>query len=812
MSTAPLKDDTRLRVKQLFGFLAILTALLLLFHGPLVLGTAVFAGGDLVNHLYPLRFVQERHGWFAPWNDATYAGRPLADDIQVGVFYPPNWLHLTGLPAERIVTLLCLLHLAVGALGFFLLARRWSGFAGATIASIAWSFGAYQSMRLTSGVIVFTMALAWLPWMMAASLEAGLGRGHPRRAAGLLALFGALQLLAGAAQLVHMTWVGLGFLVVGRIAAEPNHRERLSILGGHAAALMLVLMLCAPQLAGVLRLQADAAPRHGADPWVFLSDGSLEWRTLLTWILPEFFAPGNHEAIYWGGTVGYTETGNHPGIVVLALALAGLVYTLAGWRTMPRAERTWWVAVLALALFGFLVALGANGFLFRPLTQWVPGFGLFRVPVRWGLWVAVAVALLAARGIDLLTAGNDAGSRPLVAWAAGVGTLLLGLLALRAALPLLLDSMGLPARVAAMQRVAPDLAELVAAHPARSLGWAIGMVVATAAIGAGAVLGRLGARPATVLLVLIATIDLYRFWLPYIQTIPADATPPEIESESEYHRIPAAAFRGYFYPDSPLVRDLRALPGRGRLHYNDTIPSYQFDQFHRELLLERPAAAGLEVARGYQQLLLASYVADYYASQSVSAANRFDALLSMMEMADRRFLDAYNITHLLSIPFGAVTDGYTALGLEPMGALTPWGVAAWRNPGARGWVWLSDEEKFLDAAPAPLGTVTLDERTPARWAGRAEVTGPAWLHLSVPHYRGYTLVATNAAGRRVEGANSRSIRLPEAGTWAYERVYRSAGLAPLPLGLALLGLLGAAVLLWPRRADASAAEGTEARA
>jgi hypothetical protein len=69
----------------------------------------------------------------------------------------------------------------------------------------------------------------------------------------------------------------------------------------------------------------------------------------------------------------------------------------------------------------FLLALGANGPLFGPLFEHVPGFDRFRAWSRFSLPLAAFAALLAGAGLDRVLAEG----RPRRAWAAGVAGLAL---------------------------------------------------------------------------------------------------------------------------------------------------------------------------------------------------------------------------------------------------------------------------------------------------------------------------------------------------------------------------------------------------
>lgn len=791
--------------RQVGAFLLAALTAMIFFHTGAVWGTVVFSGGDLVNQFIPIRDSQAANGWFAGWEGGSFSGRPIGDDPQTGVFYPLNWLYMTGLPTERVMTWLALFHFLLGGTGFFLFLRGRLDQVPALFGGLVWTFCGYQILRLDNGVILFIQSFAWVPWMLLGAEYLRLDRQAGRRWAALLALAGAMQFSIGAAQICQITWVGLGLWVLLRLPGNPP-RAMGAILGGFLLAGMLALLANAPLLAGAQRLLSVGYDRTGEDAWAFLSDGSLHPRILLTWVVPEIFGSGNDEGVYWGSRVGYAEGNSYMGIAPLLLALFAVTGLVAG-LVRRNGELHWGegahrpaVSMVIIGILGLLVALGSHGFLFRPLMAAVPTFDLFRVPGRWALWTALAIAFLGAAGLQEILSRGDAEEGPLRrrAWYAVAGCALVAALLLRLFLLPLLDALGLQEVHRPMSVHNPHAAPRLLEHPASGVQWALFMVAATGVLGAAILQGRYSRRALVTILVLLALVDLLRFWTPFRQAIPDGVRPEQVLSEGEFHRISARSFREYFYPETELVLNLRGAEGLGRVHYTDSLHAYIHDHFQREILHERPISLGLEVTRGYAQLHLDSYVAEYYHSMEPSPGSPPGSMLFSLFLENRDFLDAYNVTHILSHDIEGLSESWPDLGLVDRRRASPHGVYSWRNPHARGWAWLSPSKEFLRAEPdAGLGTVTAVEREATRWAGTVEVAGPGWLHLSAPDYAGWNLVATRDEGGSVEGATSRSVQLPEAGTWHFERTFRTAGTRPLPAGLALLALLAMAGLCLP---------------
>ena len=776
-------------VKQLLAAGGVLLLGLAVWHGPLLVGTQVLCGGDLTNQLYPMRHGQLEHGWFSGWAPETFAGRPGLDDIQTGAFYPPNWLHLVHGPAERTFTLLALGHLLFGGLGFFLLCRERFRFAGAIVAAFVWTFGGYQMLRLTGGVQVFIYSFAWIPWMWLAAERQMLERGPRLRWVAALGLLGALQIAAGAPQLVQIAWVGLAFWTAGRMVWRQSGETALRIGGGFLLAGTMALLLALPALLPAHDFQSRAFPRGVEDPWAFLADGSLEPHLLITWVFPDFFAAGNMEEAYWGSRVGFHETNLFPGVAALILSLFALLH--GGVRLHRevdaqfnyRSNLRWGVVLLVLSLFGFLVALGQHGFLFRPLTALVPTFDFFRVPARWILWPAAALAIGAGWGIELLQREGKAPDRGgrrevLVAWLVAAGAFVLLALVFRVLLSPVLWLLGLESVLAGHAPAQQEEGrELLTGFARASVEWGLVVAAGTGLLGAGIILRRVAPPVLLGVILLLGASDLLRFWQPFTVTIPAEAERHQLVTEAPYHRIASESFREWFYPDTDILVWLREGPGRGRVHYTDTLTGYTRDHLQRELLMERPAVGGLPVTRGYQQMILRTYVEEYHHSMEPRGEAPRSPFLTHWRLRNRAFFDAYNVTHLLTYPVGAFREDLEGLGFEREEAPGPEDLQVWRNPGARGWAWVSAEEDFLEAEPdAELGSVELLKRRAGHWRARVEARqAPLHVHFSMPEHGDWALAVD--AGAPIERVDGRTVRVGETGTWEFERRWRP-GIVP----------------------------------
>ncbi len=765
-----------------FGLLVLGMAL---FHGGAVWGSVVFCGGDIVNQDYPLRAYWLREGFTTGWYASSFSGYPFFANTQAGVLYPPNWLYWLGLPIERATTWLVLAHTMFGGWGFYRLARRRFDRLPAAIGAFVWMFGGFQILRLVNGVLIFTYSLSWVPWIWRFADECG---PENRRATAALALCGAMQFLAGAPQLVHIAWGGLGiWLILRLVFFEGDWRSRLKIAGHFMAAGLLMTIVVFPQLYASKQFASLGANRGADESWEYLTDGSLEPRMLMTDLLPGFFETGNNEYLHWGAVeTGFYESNIYPGIVGLLLAGFAAIVLLAGWRKggpegggLSREDRRWVVGLLTLFVVGLLVGLGKNTPLYKLLYEFIPGFKLFRVPSRWQLWTFLTIAYGAAWGAQLLvraieTRENETRRRVIV-WSVTSGVALVGLLFLYVFLIPTLEWFGFDQMPIAAD---PD----IAAHLIRTAGKSVQMaLVLVLVVGASGVLllkEKLAPRVAQGLVVGALVLDLFLFWLPFRTPIPLDIPRFDLPSEAPYHRIAANEFQTYFYPPTDLVESLESHLS-GRLFYDDSMIGYFTDEFTRELSCDRPVMFGLQSMRGYYPLSLKSYVDDFrqLSEREGDPPSRQGAFLSAPDLVRDWPLDAYNATHVLLYIERVRSEGFRArlhdMGLRPAGQFTFPGflLEIWENPDAAGWAWLSTnsqwpglDERLPNAVPQNV------ERTADRQALDIEVPAEGLtLHFSEVEYPGWRIVAENQVGERLE-SEGRSIALP-VGRWRAERAF-----------------------------------------
>ena len=364
-------------------------------------------GGDLVSFLFPTyRFAAAQLSqWTLPlWNPHLYGGAPFISDIQAGFLYPPNLLLFLTNPNFDYATLqwLTIGHLYWAGLGLYVLLRvlRPGGMdisrPAALFGAIAFEFS--DPLLLHLGNLNLVAVLSWLPWILAAFQLA-----LSRRQIGWAVLAGILFAMANYAGHAPSTvYIGLALGVLAivyfalRIADSSSDPAStvFTPLIDLVVAVGVAALLSAPILLPALELTqfTERSDFVYQDTVAF----SLAPAQAIGLITPGFFGRG--PALHW--SLWDRVELPYAGVATLLLAIGGLL--LAG----NRVRRDLWPWA-ALALFGFLTALGIYAIVHGWLTLVVPGFDQFRAPARALVLWTLGIAVLAAVGFDCVAAWSS---------------------------------------------------------------------------------------------------------------------------------------------------------------------------------------------------------------------------------------------------------------------------------------------------------------------------------------------------------------------------------------------------------------------
>ncbi len=388
------------------GLVLLLIGFGFLFFGALLWPdeSEILIGIDLYWLFYPLTkftFAAFQSGHIPLWNPNLFLGFPQYAETQFSTFYPLMWLFSSWSVAQTAVWLYAF-HLGLAAAGGYVLVRQLGGrWAGALIGGLTLGFNAFMITHIYAGHLPHLMTIAYLPWLLAAAHWAVQKRSMlPKIAATMVAAVPlALAMLAGYAPffpfLVGAVTIYLFWLAV--LAWQDNGwRDAGWVLLQWIGLGVFSGMLAAIQLLPTLQF-AQLSSRVAGTNYAFANQNPMPITQLLTLVAPNLFGVparyplSTYQATYWAQTenVTYWESAIYVG--VLPLLLWGLSWFLGKRR---------WLFWGVLGVVGLLLALGAEGGLHRVMYELVPGFGLFRVPARFGYFFVLSTAVLTGLMFD----------------------------------------------------------------------------------------------------------------------------------------------------------------------------------------------------------------------------------------------------------------------------------------------------------------------------------------------------------------------------------------------------------------------------
>jgi hypothetical protein len=406
---AVLRQRTRRLRREMAGGGVSSLVLLGLFGRSIVPGT-VAQQRDTGAFYYPLTewFVRELlAGRFPLWCPLIFAGYPIVADGEIGMLYPPNLLALLLLPTDVAFVVVRGGHYLLAAAGVYVLGRVLGLGRGVSVyGGVAFALGGFMVGHLDHGNIVRTAA--WLPIILCCA-ELGL-RADDRRRYVWLELGAASVTLAGLGlhpQILLIDLVALGTYIAARTLEAVEWRDgwrrscwHVLRMSGRAAVVVAVIALlgvagAAIQLFPMYELGKESSRGAGLT-YAQAAAGGLHPVDFLTLLLPYGFRAD--PAVQWM-RYPYWETTVYVGLVGLVLAVLGLV---CGRRRVT-------VPIAAVGAVGLLLAMADHALVNLYAWLWpLPGFSSMRAPVRYTLMVELALAVLAAVGLEHLRSATRA--------------------------------------------------------------------------------------------------------------------------------------------------------------------------------------------------------------------------------------------------------------------------------------------------------------------------------------------------------------------------------------------------------------------
>jgi membrane protein YfhO len=482
--------------------LAAVLGLVLLLYAELWLPGLVLIKRDAFQFFLPLKqYIIDRlsHGELPQWFPYEGLGRPLISLTVMGVFHPFTLLYwlLPVQDAYRLATLLCCL---IGAAGTFLLARSLGiSRTGAAIGAIGFSCSGYVA-SLTENVL-YLYSICSVPLFLYV-LDTACGTGRLAWLGSSVLVWAGI-ILNGDIQTAYY----LGFVAFLWMIMRTSGRRRAGVVR-LTSIVILTLVVAAIQLG-----PAWVGYQHSdrTDPSSFHAE-AIHWSThplrLVTMAISPIGDGSRGDQLAQALFHTHDRSRGPSGLWAESLYLGPVLIGLAIVACRRRHDMRVFMVLGALSV---VLAMGSYGGLYEVFYEWMPLWSSFRYPERIMGFATLALAMLAASGIDVIPhhRGNT------IVWCAG-GVVIAGLggwLATDTGARMVSDLWLVPA----------DLAQHIAHSMARSAWWTAAQMLAM-----GALLAWVTKRPserawAGAALVLLLTLDLARANLPVVQTSSSEA-------------------------------------------------------------------------------------------------------------------------------------------------------------------------------------------------------------------------------------------------------------------------------------------------
>lgn len=369
--------------------LAVLVLAALYFFRKAVLFRGVLFLDDLTTLTYPYwHYVAGyvREGGFPLWCPHLFCGYPLVGNIQFGPFYPVNWAFFLTLPTPVALNLAIPAHYLMGAFFMFLYMRSLGTRRGPSVlAALAFVFNGFMLVYHVAPHGVATMI--WLPLILCLVQKAQTSGRWRYTLLGGLAM--GMQFLAGHFQ--HSLYIVFALFVcfasdcVGRLTRGRSRRGTLRrcvmtwlIVGAVSLCVFGIQLLPTWELVQ-LAARSDLTYEH----FVQNPRPCLTARRAVEMVLPDFFGTMRTGSVFTYPT--------YVGVVVMIFAAFAM---------LCRRDR-WTRQHLVLAGLALALAVGPAP-LYKALFRFVPGFSMFKDPMRAMFLFIFAASALSGLGLDLL--------------------------------------------------------------------------------------------------------------------------------------------------------------------------------------------------------------------------------------------------------------------------------------------------------------------------------------------------------------------------------------------------------------------------
>jgi hypothetical protein len=343
-----------------------------------------------INYPYRAFFAQElQAGRFSRWFPGLYCGLPLYSESQAGYLHPLKYLLYAWLAPWQAFNLDTVLSIWLTGAGTYLWLRRHVGSAASLAGCAVFGLSGFMWAHLIHTSMINALAsVPFVIWGLETSWASGRWRGV---VLGALAL--SCQVFAGHLQDTLLTALLVGLYGLYRAVTERGRGRRARALG---MALVLVALgaLCSAVQWVPSKELLDRSPRAGGLIPEKLTYGSWHPELLPTLVVREAYGTRARDTDWMDGYYPYHEMNAYMGLIAMGLAVVG-----AGGIGQRDRWTNFWVLLVGV---GGILMLGRFTCLFD-FAHRIPILGSSREPVRFHLWVSLAVAALAAVGVERLS-------------------------------------------------------------------------------------------------------------------------------------------------------------------------------------------------------------------------------------------------------------------------------------------------------------------------------------------------------------------------------------------------------------------------
>lgn len=440
-------------VKKDMLVLVALLAVLVAFFSRILFTDQIIRAPDIINEFYWWAVdLNSKTLWetirtdisTAGWDIYTNGGTSVGGGTHSVQFLYPLRLILNLIPRPSNVAWLIVMQLFFGAAGTYTYCRIIGcSRLGSFFSGLVFALATENASLINAGHVMKIATISYAPWAFVCLEKGYLSRRPVWFMATAVVL--AFQFFNTHWQIAYYTCLCVGLYgiirTVGMIRADAQRGIAAKrLLGLNVIVLLFFLSTVAISLIPLANWSRDT--NRGAQSGANQGQGGLEREEAMSWslppeeaaafVIPGFFGysrqeagpnPSNIQSYYWGRMV-FTQTLSYMGLLPWLLVPLPLIF---------RRDRYTWLAVIAI-IGGILFSMGKYTPFYNLLYDYFPGIDRFRVPKMIMFIPVMGLALLSARGIDLLRDGETLASRAFKKYLGGVVAVPLGLLLILAVL------------------------------------------------------------------------------------------------------------------------------------------------------------------------------------------------------------------------------------------------------------------------------------------------------------------------------------------------------------------------------------------